>query len=82
MSEDRSRLSAKLSEMKWSQCVYCKHLQPGGQCPAFPSGIPEEINLNWHDHRNPYPGDNGIQFEPLEGHDKIEIIPLMPRPVA
>ena len=78
MTEDLSRLSAKLSEMVWSQCVYCRNLEPGGKCPAFPEGIPEAINLNWHDHHHPFPGDRGIRFEPIDGYENIEIKPLIP----
>jgi len=48
------------------QCEYCKHLQKGVKCKAFPNGIPEEIRLNKHDHKYPYKGDHGIQFEPID----------------
>lgn len=36
-------------------------------CIAFPAGIPDLIIRNKFDHKNPYPGDNGIQFEPVDG---------------
>jgi hypothetical protein len=47
------------------QCNECKHFALSGKirCTAFPDGIPNEILDNIHDHKTPYPGDNGIRFE-------------------
>lgn len=48
-----------------SVCTDCIHWDFGCACDAFPNGIPDDMWLGKNDHREPYPGDNGIQFEPL-----------------
>ncbi len=48
-------------------CVGCKHLRGDlrdPKCDAFPQRIPVDILLSKADHRRPFEGDNGIQFEP------------------
>jgi hypothetical protein len=52
-------------------CTNCKHLfrypeRHRKTCKAFPDGVPIEIAASFHDHRKPYPGDNGIMFESKE----------------
>lgn len=49
-------------------CFKCKHLREsinGWCCDAFPSQIPEDIFNGTFIHDKPYPGDNGIQYEPI-----------------
>lgn len=47
-------------------CAFCKHLiiDEPRSCAAFKE-IPLEIWLGEKDHRQPYPGDNGIIFEEI-----------------
>lgn len=48
------------------QCATCRHYRVGMECEAYPDGIPEVIWRGDHDHREPYKGDDGIQWEPVE----------------
>ena len=36
-------------------------------CEAFGDEIPGEVLAGRNRHLKPYPGDNGVQFEPIEG---------------
>lgn len=47
-------------------CFDCKHFRGLFHCDAFPDRIPQAIIESEHDHTKPYPGDHGIQFDPLD----------------
>jgi len=49
-----------------AQCENCKHYRNDMTCTAFPGfpGIPQDIFDMDFDHRDPYPGDQGIRWEP------------------
>ena len=67
-------------------CFYCKHLHLAGRkaekwkCDAFLNGIPERIVSGEIDHTDSYPGDHGIQFEPIEADNGKETQAAQTRP--
>ena len=48
------------------RCIMCRHYRLAQKCNAFPNGIPKIILLGKNDHKKPFKGDNGIQFEPVK----------------
>lgn len=60
----------------FSRCGICRHFKGWKKkdgwargieyCEAFPDGIPDDIWEEKVSHDEPYPGDNGIVFEPKD----------------
>lgn len=70
------------SALWFSLCDHCKHRRSEETCAAFPDGIPSRF-IGFHfnaDHRRPFEGDNGIQFEPKDEEARRRVASL-PRPV-
>ena len=54
-------------EMRISpDCVWCRRYRGDLRCEAFPDGIPMTILRSEHNHQHPYPGDNGLLFDPVD----------------
>jgi hypothetical protein len=52
------------NDLRVSPCLSCVHKHTtGATCTAFPTGIPDDILMRRYDHRTPYPGDQGVQYE-------------------
>ena len=52
-------------------CPECKNWNVGTEtCRAFQENIPNEIFIKGNPHIEPFPGDRGIHFEPLEEEPK------------
>ena len=48
-----------------SMCHFCRRFEPESwTCAAFPSKVPDALDLGGADHRAPLPGDGGLRFEP------------------
>jgi hypothetical protein len=52
-------------------CFKCAHYRGTGElgplCAAFPFGVPDDIYYGGFDHRQAFPGDGGIRWEPAAG---------------
>ena len=54
-------------------CWTCRHYDERARvrCAAFPDGIPLPIQWGEFDHRQPFPGDGGVRYEPVENPAKL-----------
>ena len=65
-----SRFTSIGDDLYFPICNNCKNYIKDLQCSAF-LVVPDEILNGEFDHRNPYPGDNGIRFEPIKEPEKF-----------
>ena len=54
------------------QCIGCKHYTMMSTCEAFPDKIPYEIISGHFIHTEPYPGDHGIMYDPIDADEEPE----------
>lgn len=63
----KKRFVWQIGDTGFADCITCKHkLSYGSFCLAFPDGIPDTILSGEIDHKKPYKGDHGIQYEPIK----------------
>ncbi|HQF16016.1 MAG: hypothetical protein A4E45_00649 [Methanosaeta sp. PtaB.Bin039] len=68
--QDRNLRDAAEELFGYSPCLHCRNFikdvyAEGVHCRAFTDiDIPEEIFFGRNLHKDPYPGDHGIQFDP------------------
>lgn len=54
-------------ESRVANCLFCKHLEEGFKCAAFPNGIPDIILSGEDGHLEPYEQqENEVVFEPID----------------
>jgi len=54
-------------------CYHCTRFDLAKlTCEAFPERVPREILLGQHDHKTPFAGDGGLQFNPKPGYKPLE----------
>ena len=54
-------------------CVFCQRInrvERNWTCEAFPDGIPDPISFHYIDHREPFEGDQGLRFIPVDDLSK------------
>jgi hypothetical protein len=51
-------------------------------CASFPQRIPLDIWNARHDHRTPYPGDQGIRYAPMTDEDRCRERQLIDEAIA
>ena len=49
-----------------NSCRACVWFVTNKRCLAFPDGIPDPIWMGENDHKKPYKGDHGIQYDPVD----------------
>jgi hypothetical protein len=68
--QDRNLRDVAEELFGYSPCLHCKRfirdVMAEDHCPAFPDKIPDEIFMGRNLHKEPYPGDHGILFQPDE----------------
>ena len=55
------------------QCIGCKNYTMMATCRAFPDKIPYEIISGHFIHTKPYPGDQGIMYDPIDPDEEDEV---------